>query len=102
MIDDRYVCVMADYSATGIWRKSGAMASLRSLPVDAETIFQLGQWQFWHDNRHSDNDILNLDHFVQFGWGLVWAIKHQLPDWTVVYWDEKHRQRLIAVRLWLS
>lgn len=101
LAQDKWVRVMCDFSASGIWTKSGSSASLNDLPVDNETAFMLGVWQSWFEQRHSEDPIPSLDRFVSYGWRIVWDIKEQLPDWTVVYFDEKRGENLIGFRLWL-
>jgi hypothetical protein len=97
---DKWVKVMADFSAVGIWQKSGSMAMLEDLE-DAHAVFMLGGWQNWYEMRHSDDPIQGIDKFVRYGWNIVWEIACQNPDWTVVYFDEKHHESLIGIKLWL-
>lgn len=102
LVRDKWVRVMADFCANGIWEKSGCAASLSDLPVHPDTIFTLGAWQHWHDARKHDVPISNLEHFSALGRAIVWDIKRQLPDWTVIYHDEITGGDVVLGKLWLE
>lgn len=102
LVRDKYVKVMADYGACGIWEKSGCMANLEDLPVDPQVIFDLGQWQYWFEARRSEDEINSLDRFVDFGERIARDIKRELPDWQVEYFDEREGKVVHRYWIWLN
>ena len=89
--EDKWIRVMCDFAATGLWSKSGSLASLGDVPISPDTFFRLGVWQHWYESRRHDEPINSLDKFVAYGLAIAKDIKAQLPEWVVIYHDEsKH------------
>lgn len=91
--DDRWVRVMCDYGAGGLWVKSGEAIWPIDLPVSNETRDRLAKWQDWFeecppDGRPSQFDVVA---FSAEGLAIAKAIKAELPHWTVIYHDESRR-----------
>lgn len=90
--DQKYVRVMCDYCATGIWAKNGGSEEVDNLPVNAEVIARLDKWQAVYDLQDcfiEQTSKWDLD-FMQEGLSIACEIKRQLPDWTVMFYNENN------------
>ncbi|MFZ5735517.1 MAG: hypothetical protein ACOY6K_01365 [Pseudomonadota bacterium] len=88
---DRWVRIMCDYSAEGVWDKQGRSVSAEDLPVPSDIHRMLLGWQEWYEAADStDADRLPFDGAAHAAFGLYIArrVKRALPDWTVIYFDE--------------
>lgn len=91
---NKYVKIMADYSSTGLWDKDGLNIEHDCLNLSENTLFQLKKWVEWYEKNNSWNDpkyIVNsfdMPSFAQAGLNVAKLIKKELPDWTIVYFDE--------------
>lgn len=96
MRDDRdideakWVRIMCDYCADPVWVPNGAGTSLDSLPVSEGLRGDLERWSAWYD-RHDDfgGPKLDVPAFAAEGRTLAGRVKAELPDWTVIYFDEE-------------
>jgi hypothetical protein len=94
---DRWVRVMADYGTDGLWERDGVMMDRQDLPVSAELAKRHLTWcdvyersEFYLDPSERKREF-DLPVFAAEGMEIARAIKAELPDWTVVYFDEaKH------------
>lgn len=88
---EKWVRVMADYDADGIWRKDGCMMSIDDLPVSRQIAWNLGCWQAVHDRYDHEGpmDKKTLAWFAESGRQIAKRIKQELPDWTVIYFDSQ-------------
>lgn len=91
-ITPRWVKVMADYSSSGLWNSNGANADVDFVPMSAALRARLDAWCLWYEKNEdylgtpdSDFDYVS---FCAEGLAVAKAIKAELPDWTVVYFDE--------------
>lgn len=82
--DDRWVRVMADFCAAGLWAKNGAGVGDDDLPVSEVTKDRLRLWQATYDTE--DGEVAEPQ-FSDIGREIARAIKAELPDWTVIYFD---------------
>lgn len=96
MSDEKWVRVMCDFSAEGVWAKDGAGISMDELPISREIKQRLLEWQEWFERDYENylppsQRTTNFDaaHFSRVGLEIAKAIKAELPDWTVVYFDEE-------------
>jgi hypothetical protein len=103
---DRWVRVMADILADGVWDVSGCGRSCEELPISAALVARIRAWQEWHDRFNDEVERDDGDETVESppGWDigafaaegldLAKALKAELgPDWTVVYHDEAAARR---------
>lgn len=105
---EKYIRVMADYSASGLWDHKGVMIELAldhsEVKLSTEILQRLYAWQRWHDR--DNQDYLDESHrtkefdtqiFSLEGLRIAQAIKTHLGnDWTIVYFDEeKYRATLV-------
>lgn len=98
--DEKYIRVMPYYISNGIWHRDGLHADPEELPVSNELLVRLAQWSDWY-NVNDDflpederKNQLNWDEFEKEGVEIARAIKRELPDWTVVWHDER---KLVAL-----
>lgn len=82
---DKWVRVMADHSSDGFWQRDGVMMSDTDLPISAALLERHRAWCVWFDNQDESFDVAG---FSAEGLALAKAIKIELPDWTVLYFDE--------------
>lgn len=95
MPDEKWVRVMCDFSAEGVWAKDGAGIGMDELPISREIKQRLLEWQEWFE-RDNENYLppsqrtttFDVAAFSKEGLEIAKAIKAELPDWTVVYFDE--------------
>lgn len=94
-IDDKWVRVMCDFAADGLWAKSGGSVGPEDLPVSDDIKARLRKWQDYFE-RHNQSYLPPGERDTEFdvvafsaeGLAIAKAIKAALPDWTVVYFDE--------------
>ncbi|MDE2577990.1 MAG: hypothetical protein KGL46_04215 [Hyphomicrobiales bacterium] len=90
---EKWVRVMCDYYAEGVWDAAGRACSAQNLPVSQDIRNMLLGWQAWfdwHDPAPPSARVGQFDHAAHNAFGLFIArrIKEALPDWTVVFFDE--------------
>jgi hypothetical protein len=97
----RFVKVMADHTSTGLWDSQGVSEETSFVPMSAPLLARLGAWCVWYetneDYKSPDERRAEFDYagFSAEGLAIAKAIKAELPDWTVVYFDEaKMRQHM--------
>lgn len=92
----RYVRVMCDYCADGVWIRGGPAGNADELPVAPGLIARIRAWQ--HDfermpekpGKHLSQETFDALHavFARNGLEIACDLKRALPAWTVVYFDE--------------
>jgi hypothetical protein len=90
----KWVRVLADYSTEGIWYQDGCPASADALPVSDALRVRLLAWSLAYEDCE---DYLPADRRTAPGFDIAThaaegleiakAIKRELPDWTVIYFD---------------
>jgi hypothetical protein len=88
---DRWVRIMADYCADGVWARDGCGGCADELPVDPALIARIRAWQEWYDTKAADFESpspFDVKAFAAEGLAIARAVKAALPDWTVMYFDE--------------
>ena len=91
---DKWVRIMCDYSADGVWRKDGAGTSAEELPISSALLARLRAWQETYERLDpvfpEGRDLTaEIAAFSEDGRQIARAVKWELPDWTIVYFDEE-------------
>lgn len=88
---EKWVLIMADFGAEGVWDKRGYSREPESLPISADLMARIYTWQAWYD-RECTNYLpvneLDVVAFAAEGLAIARAVKAELSDWTVIYFDE--------------
>lgn len=92
----KYVRLMADHCSSGVWDKDGVNIDIDSLPIHFWLKTMINEWQAKYD--HECNDWMDEEEaakcpfdyktFSKHGYALAVKLKQNLPDWTVMYFDE--------------
>jgi len=93
--EDKWVRIMADYCAHGVWCSDGAASHPDELPISPGLREMLCAWNSWYDHEcddYGDGGFPTLAQFVEVGALLARLVKQQLPGWTVIYFDEGRAQ----------
>lgn len=86
---EKWVRIMCDYCADGVWAKSGGGFDASELPISRALLEQLRAWQAWYQRREVDDPAWpDLDAFSAEGERIAQAVKAELPNWTVFYFHE--------------
>ncbi len=95
---DRWVRVMADYAADGVWDSEGYAHTPDDLPLSDGLRADIRAWAAWYDRDCEDGmpdpKPFPLDDFAAQGLALARRVKAALPDWTVIYHDEEKAARV--------
>ena len=95
----KFIKLMADYSSTGLWCEYGTNLGPHNLPVSKELHERI---RLWCEEYEKNDDWLPIDErsgvfdlrlFAANGLEIAKAIKEELPDWTVIYFDEYELDR---------
>nr|WP_244150570.1 hypothetical protein [Acetobacter malorum] len=93
---ERWVRVMADYSSSGVWEKDGCEGDEDALPISHMLKERLKKWtesyehsQFYLPENMRAATAFDLEGFAREGLEIAKALKAEMPDWTVIYHDEK-------------
>jgi len=86
----RWVRIMCDVCADGVWDIEGASAGADDLPITLDLLSRLWAWQAWYDRDYDEEDhSFDREAFAAEGLATARAVKAELPDWTVIYFDER-------------
>lgn len=90
LASEKWVRILADSCADGVWERGGGACRAEGLPVSAELVSRIKAWQRWYDRDENDWGIFkgDLQAFSAEGLAIARALKRELPDWTVVYFDD--------------
>ena len=97
-VAERWVRILADYSCEGVWQQDGNPADLEELPISEELRKQFLAWQeeynrlwdiYLEDEEYSSEPFPGWHSFSEWGLELAKSVKVQLPDWTVIYFDNE-------------
>lgn len=91
LVSHRWVRVMCDFCADGVWNIRGASCPVEDLPVPAALRARITNWQKRYDEECDppENPIgFDVEDFNAEGLMIARAVKAELPDWTVIYHDE--------------
>ena len=77
---------MADYGTTGVWDLDGAPLDSANLPLSPRLRARLVRWC---DRFQASFDReIDLEAFAAEGRKITQAVKAELSDWSIVYFDE--------------
>ena len=98
--DDKWVRIMCDYCADGVWAKSGGAALPEDLPVSEVLRNRIRSWQAWYEESagQDDGSWVDLAAFAEEGEAIARAVKAELPDWTVIYHNEAKLEDVFKLR----
>ena len=86
----QWIRVMAD--SEGLWRSDGTAMMLSDLPVSEALKDRLKAWGdcYYENERLPESERMKFDlvAFAAEGLAIAKSIKTELPDWTVIYFDE--------------
>lgn len=91
LVAHRWVRIMCDYCADGVWDRDGAGCMLHDLPASPGLLERIREWQNLYERKDCDDLVIEWEHchrFSEEGLAIARAVKAELPDWTVVYYDE--------------
>ena len=78
--------MMADYGTAGVWDHDGAPLDSAKLPLSPRLRARLARWC---DRFQASLDReIDLEAFATEGRAIARAVKAELPDWSIVYFDE--------------
>lgn len=86
----RFLRVMCDYSAHGLWTARGAVhpADLR---LPAALVARLAEWQAGYERLIDTHATTGWDSHAAEGLQIAIAVKQALPGWQVIYFDDDRR-----------
>lgn len=89
----KWVRIMADFSADGVWNKQGELCDLDGLPISGDLKNRIAIWMDWYDCDADSTDLnaspFDVRLFTKQGLDIARDVKRELPDWTVIYFDEE-------------
>ncbi len=104
----KYIRVMADFCADGLWDEEGSMIELPCLELNLpEDILQrVESWQQWYTKNNQDyleesrrTTTFDRAAFSKEGLEIAQAVKAYLgEEWTVMYFDDKKYYDTIVER----
>ena len=77
---------MADYGSAALWDPDGAPLNPNRLPLSPKLRERLARWCV-RFQRSFEGEI-DLDAFAAEGLAIARAVKAELPDWSIVYFDD--------------
>ncbi len=88
----KWVRIMCDYEANGVWDRAGRCCDLDDLPVSPELRRAIRAWQEWYElgcpGERFSRGFVSTAH-AHMGLAIAIEVKVELPDWTVIYFDEE-------------
>lgn len=100
-VERKYVKVMADYCSTGLWNKDGINMDVAFYTLSPPTVNALRDWCLWYEKNDDympegqrKRPPFDIEAFATEGLRVAKMIKADLPDYTVMYFDELLLDRL--------
>lgn len=91
----KWLKVMADYSSCGLWEQEGCEATLDEIPLTYFTKTRLSHWcgmfelnDDYMPEKERRKPEFPLEFFAMWGEILARQIKKELPDWTIIYFND--------------
>ena len=88
---ERWIRVMCDFSADGVWNQEGLATSPDVLPISIELMMRIYAWQAVYETLDPLDGPVDPNDFAQFvneGFQIAVEMKRQLPNWTIIYHDD--------------
>jgi hypothetical protein len=82
---------MADYGTAGIWDHDGNPLDPARLPLSPQLRARLTRWCALFERSFEAE--IDLEAFAAEGRAIARAVKAELPDWSIVYFDEAEATR---------
>lgn len=88
------VKLMAEYHCTGLCDANGRSVSLWQLPISYELTTDISNWAEYLDRYsagstfHYTFDYFDIEQFRKIGSKLANRLQSELPDWSVVYFND--------------
>jgi hypothetical protein len=89
----RNLHLMADYGAAGVWDHDGVPLDPERLPLSPKLRARLARWR--NRFQKSFESEIDLDAFAAEGRSIARAVNAELPDWSIVYFDEAEAARQV-------
>ena len=87
----RHLHLMADYGSAGVWDHDGNALDPTKLPLSDKLRIRLARWCARFEKSFEGE--IDLDAFAAEGRAIARAVKAELPDWSIVYFDEAEAAR---------
>ncbi|RFD18455.1 hypothetical protein DY926_16605 [Komagataeibacter melaceti] len=92
LADEKWVRIMGEYDCEGVWHRDGCLTCADELPVSGRLRERLRAWAQRYNNfdfpPEENSPPFDMETFARDGLEIARAIKAELPDWTVIYFDE--------------
>jgi hypothetical protein len=88
---DKWVKIMGDSCSSGVWNSMDENCDEEDLPVSLALRERLRRWAKWYDEVEGliyEQGYTDFGPFAAEGLAIARAVKAELPDWTVFYFDE--------------
>lgn len=86
---------MAEYSTDGLWDSEGFPLNFSDIKISEGLLVRLKYWTRWYeynddylDESDRSTPVFDKNSFVAMGYDLAVALKFELHDYTVEYFDE--------------
>jgi hypothetical protein len=93
LVKYKWVRIMCDYSADGLWDRDGSANTVDELPVSEDLKQRIRTWQESYDAIDDDPwkqpPVTDWSEFAKVGLEIAKSVKLNLPDWSIFYFDEQ-------------
>jgi hypothetical protein len=99
LIEHRWVKVICDYCAWGVWDRDGLPREASELPIEPALVERIEAWQALYETLPVEMRVTDWSQGARFlaeGLAIARAVKAALPDWTVIYVDEAALDAAVA------
>jgi hypothetical protein len=87
----RHLHLMADYGSAGVWDHDGTPLDPTKLPLSPKLRARQARWPARFEKSFEGG--IDLEAFAAEGRAIARAVKAELPDWSIVYFDEAEAAR---------
>ncbi len=85
----KWVRIMCDFCAEGVWNIEGESICANDLPIEDDLLARILRWQFNYDVKADDSEgSFDFKLHDAEGLAVAYAVKLQLPEWTVIFFEE--------------
>jgi hypothetical protein len=86
---NKWIRVMADFDSDGFWEEDGSMMERENIPISLNLMVRHIKWCEWFEKYDFDVVDFDIKGFSKEGSEIAFAIKDELPDWTVIYFNQE-------------